>query len=179
MATTKVMTTEDVAQLPDDEFRYALFRGVLYRMPLPVARHGRVVGTIGRLVGSFVVEHCLGVVYDQNGFIFECDPDTLLGPALSFVQSAHVPADEDSYPELAPDLVVEIISPSQTGPSIEEKTSIYLAVGVRLVWVVDPVRGTVRIHRADGTDHLLTERDVLDGEDVLPGFHVPIAQFFA
>ena len=179
MATTKLWTVEEVEQLPDDAFRYALIKGMLYRMPPPKARHGRIVSTIGRHLSSYVYEHRLGAVYDQSGFIFALNPDTLLGPDLSFVERERVPADEDAYPELAPDLVVEVASPSQTGPYIEEKIAIYLSAGVRLVWAIDPARRTVQVHRFDGSLRTLTDQDVLSGEDVLPGFHVPVAGLFA
>ena len=178
MVTTKLWTVEDIERLPDDDLRYALIKGVLYRMPPPMFRHGRVVLLIGRHIGNFVDEHGLGVVSDQSGFVLERDPDTLLGPDLAFVQRARVPADENAYPELAPDLVVEVASRSQTRPSIEEKTSLYLAAGVRLVWVVDPERRTVHVYRADGPERLLSDRDVIDGEDVLPGFRLPVARLF-
>lgn len=179
MATTKLWTVEEVGQLPEDDFRYALIRGVLYRMPPPMPRHGRIVSTVGRHLGNYVAEHRLGVIYDQSGFILELDPDTLLGPDLSFVARARVPVNEDAYPELAPDLVIEVASPSQTGPSIEEKTAIYLAAGARLVWVIDPARRVVRIHRADGAETLLHEQDEIDGEDVLPGFRLAVSRIFA
>jgi Uma2 family endonuclease len=103
----------------------------------------------------------------------------LLGPDLAFVRRDRVPVDENGHPELAPDLVIEVVSPSPSGPSIEEKIALYLAAGVRLVWVVGPMRGTVRVHRADWSGALLSEADVLDGEDVLPGFRLPVAQLFA
>jgi Uma2 family endonuclease len=80
---------------------------------------------------------------------------------------------------LAPDLGDEVASPSQTGPSIEEKTTLYLEAGVRLVWIIDPIRRAVRVRRADGTESLLTEQDELDGEDVLPGFRLSVARLFA
>ena len=178
MATTKLWTVEDVERLPDDDFRYALIRGVLHRMPPPMARHGRVVIAIGAHLYRFVEEQQLGVVYDQSGFILQRDPDTLLGPDLSFVRLARVPADEDAYPDLAPDLVVEVASPSQSGPSIEEKTAIYLAAGVRLVWIVVPARRIVHVYRADGSGDTLSEHDVIDGENVLPGFRLPVARLF-
>lgn len=138
MATTKLWTAEEIAELPDDDFQYALIRGELHRMPPPKPRHGRIVSLPNRHLYGFVARHGLGTLYDQSGFLFERGPDTVLGPDLSFVQAAHVPADENAYPELAPDLVVEVISPSQTGPTIEEKVVIYLAAGVRLVWAIDP-----------------------------------------
>jgi Uma2 family endonuclease len=179
MAMTKLWTVEDVARLPDDEFRYELIRGVLYRIPPPMFRHGRVVMVVGAHLYHFVEEHGLGVISDQSGFIFERNPDTLLGPDLAFVQRARIPADENTYPAVAPDLVIEVASPSQTGPSIEEKTAIYLAAGVRLIWIVYPARRTVRVYRADGTERLLTENDVIDGEDVLPEFQLPVSRLFA
>ncbi len=178
MATTKLWTVEEVAQLPDDENRYALVRGVLYRMSPPMARHGFVTNTIGRLVGNFVAERDLGAVSNQSGFILQREPDVLLEPDVAFVRGARIPENLDAYPILAPDLVVEVASPSQTGPSIEEKTALYLEAGVRLVWAVDPLRRIVRVRRPDGTDRLLTEQDVLDGEDVLPGFRLLVAELF-
>jgi Uma2 family endonuclease len=179
MATTKLWTVEDVQELPDDDYRYALIRGELHRMPPPMPRHGRVVMVIGAHLYRFVSERRLGVVYDQSGFVIERGPDTLLAPDLSFVQRGRVPQDEDIYPELAPDLVVEVTSPSQSGPSIGEKLALYREAGVRMIWVVDPIRRTVRVYRLDGSELLVTEADELDGEDVLPGFRLPVAEIFA
>jgi Uma2 family endonuclease len=179
VATTKLWTVEDVAALLGDNYRDTLIRGALYRMPPPGGRHGRIVHVVGRHLGNFIAKHGLGAIYDQSGFIFERHPDTLLGPDLAFVRQDQVPVDDVGYPEVAPDLVVEVVSPSQTGPSIEEKTAIYLAAGVRLVWVIDPERRTLRVHHANGTESLLSEHDEIDGEDVLPGFRLPVARLFA
>lgn len=179
MATTKLWTVEDVERLPDDDFRYALIRGVLYRYLPRIPRDGRIVSTAARHLTNYIVEHRLGVGFSGSGFILEHDPDTLLCPDLSFVRTERVSVDEDAYPMLAPDLVVEVASPSQTGPSIEEKTAIYLAAGVRLIWIVDPARRTVRVYGADGAERLLTEDGVIDGEDVLPGFRLTVSRLFA
>ena len=178
MATTKLWTVEEIAALPDDGFRYELIRGELYRMPPPKFRHGMVANTTGRLIGNFVAERGLGVVLNQSGVILQRDPDIVLEPDIAFILRDNLPEDVDAYPERAPDLVVEIVSPSQTGPSIEEKTALYLAAGVRLVWIVDAVRRGVRVRRADGTDRWLSEHDALDGEDVLPGFRLPVSALF-
>lgn len=178
MATTKLWTAEEIEQLPDDEYRYALIKGELYRMPPPMGPHGLVVSTIVWYVYSFVRKHRLGRVYDQSGFILLRGPDTLLSPDLAFVASARLPANLQGYPEVVPDLVVEVASPSQSGPSIADKTALYLEAGVRLVWIVDPVHRTVHVRHADGTDRNLTEQDAIEGEDVLPGFRLPISQLF-
>ena len=179
MATTRLWTIADLERLPDDAFRYALIKGELFRMPPPRFRHGRIISVLNWHVYGYVTEHELGVVSDQSGFVLERDPDTVLGPDLAFVQGGRLPADENAYPELAPDLVIEVVSPSQTGPSVEEKTSLYVDAGVRLIWIVDPERRTVRVHRKDGTEDRLSEEDVIDGEDVLPGFRLPVARLFA
>ena len=178
MATTKLWTIEELAQLPDDDYRYALIRGALYRMPPPMGPHGLVVSTLVWYVYSFLRTHRLGRVFDQSGFILERGPDTLLGPDLAFVASARLPANLQGYPEVAPDLAVEVASPSQSGPSIAEKTALYLEVGVRLVWIVDPVRRTVHVRHANGSDRLLTVHDALEDANVLPGFRLPISQLF-
>ncbi len=178
MAVAKFWTAEDVECLPDDEFRYELVRGTLDRMPPTMARHGRIVGAIARLIGEFVASHDLGVVYGQSGFILARDPDVLLAPDLAFVRRDRVPVDEDVYPELAPDLAVEVVSRSQRGPSIDEKIALYLAAGTRLVWAIDPMSRTLRVCRPDGSDRLLSDRDVLTGEDVLPGLQIPVGQLF-
>ncbi len=179
MAITKLWTVEDIERLPDDDDRYALIRGTLYRMPPTKPRHGRITNLIGRLVGDFVAAHDLGAVYDQSGFILQRDPDVLLAPDLAFVQRDRVPADEDIYPALAPDLVIEVISRSQTGPSIAEKIALYLAAGVRLVWAIDPERRTVRVCRPGAADRVLTDAETLTGEDVLPGFRIEAGRLFA
>ena len=178
MATTKLWTVEEVAGLPEDTFRYALIRGELYRMPPPMGAHGLVANTVGRLVGNFVADHHLGLVYNQSGFILGRDPDVLLEPDVAFVRGDRWSAGKTGYPTVAPDLVVEVASPSQSGPSIEEKTALYRSVGVRLIWMIDPERHTVRVHHADGPESLLSEHDEIDGEDVLPGFRLPVRQFF-
>lgn len=179
MAIAKLWTVEDVERLPDDEFRYALIRGMLYRMPPTKPRHGRITNIIGRLVGDFAAARDLGVVYDQSGFILARDPDVLLAPDLAFVRADRVPADEGAYPELAPDLAIEVISRSQRGPSIDEKIGLYLAAGTRLVGAVDPATRSVRVCRPDGSDRLLSDRDILTGDDVLPGFRIAVERLFA
>ena len=178
MVTTKLTTVEDVERLPDDDDRYALIRGVLFRMPPPMPRHGRTTTIIVLRVGTFVEEHGLGVVYDNTGFVLARDPDVLLSPDIAFVRADRLPAEEDRYPDLAPDLVIEVVSPSNTGPKIADKVEEYLAAGVVMVWVFDPRSRSVAVHRAGQPVRILTEEDELDGEEVLPGFRLRLAGLF-
>lgn len=179
MVTTKLTTIEDLELLPDDDYRYTLIRGVLYRMPPPKPRHGRVTTATAMTIGSFVHDRNLGDVYTESGFALRRDPDVLVGPDVAFVRAERLPPDEDSYPDLAPDLAVEILSPSNTPSLVEEKLAEYVAAGVPLVWVFDPRRRTIRVRAADGRERLLTETDELDGGEVLPVFRMPVARFFA
>jgi Uma2 family endonuclease len=177
--TTKLMTIAEMERLPDDDYRYTLIRGVLHRMPPPMPRHGRTTTTVIVVLGAFVRDHNLGVVYNESGFALARDPDVLVGPDVAFVRADRVPADEDSYPDLAPDLVVEVLSPSNMPALVAEKLAEYDRAGVPLVWIFDPRRRTVRVRAADGSDRVLTEGDELDGGDVLPGFRLAVARFFA
>ena len=78
----------------------------------------------------------------------------------------------------APDLAVEILSPSDTSTAIQEKTLDCLEAGASRVWIVDPVARTVTVFRHDGTARLLRESDTLEGEDVLVGFSLTMQNLF-
>ncbi len=79
---------------------------------------------------------------------------------------------------IAPDLVVEVVSPHDRYSDVRLKIDTYLEYDVRLVWVLEPRRRTVTIHRPNGTTTVLAGKDALDGEDVLPGFQVSVAALF-
>jgi Uma2 family endonuclease len=181
MVTTKLMTAEELERMPEDEYRYDLIRGVLKRMSPTGFRHLKVSGTLIWALNDYVIPLGLGVVGGEGGFVLELDPDTVLAPDVAFVRTDRLPAEEeaDRFARLAPDLAVEVVSPSDTGPEVDEKVGLYLGAGVPLVWVVDPRRQTVRVWKADGTDRLLTADHELDGGAVLPGLRVPIARLFA
>jgi len=84
----------------------------------------------------------------------------------------------EGFLRIHPDLAVEVLSPNDTAYEIDEKVEEYLAAGVPLVWVVNPEKRIVEIHRKDGTVSKLRSTDEISGEDVLPGFRCPVAAFF-
>jgi Uma2 family endonuclease len=176
------MTTDDLLALPDRPGRFDLIRGELIEMPPAGGDHGSIgAGLIARL-WLHVDRHQLGKVYmAETGFKLFEDPDTVLGPDAAVVRSERVPPASESrgYLRLAPDLAVEIISPSERPPRTADKVREYLDAGVRLLWLVYPRRRTVTVHRADGSVTVLHEGNVLDGEDVLPGFQLPVADIFS
>jgi Uma2 family endonuclease len=174
-------TIEDVATLPDDGQRYDLIKGNLIRMSLARGRHGEIASKINWLVGNVVWPERLGRVYTaEAGFILARGPDVLLCPDVASVSSERLPpdAERDQFMEIAPDLAVEVLSPSETARTSREKVDAYLDGGVNAVWVVGPVRRSVAVHLASGMTEILSEDDVLDSGDILPGFSVPVADIF-
>jgi Uma2 family endonuclease len=106
--------------------------------------------------------------------------NTVLVPDLCFVSARAIAAQgpEDGWLEPPPDLVVEVLSPSNRPGEMREKVADYVAGGCRLIWMVDPRRQCVTVHQPGMPPNLLHVQDVLDGAHVLPGFRLPLANLF-
>jgi Uma2 family endonuclease len=181
MATTKLMTAEDLWRLDDDEHRYDLIRGELIRMSPANYRHGILGMRIARKIADYADVHELGEVpSSKTGFILARDPDVVLAPDAAFVRLDRVPPrdQQNRFAQLAPDLVVEVVSPSDLSRDVHAKVMEYLTAGVKLVWVVEPRNEDVTVYTPDRTARVLSSADVLDDGDVLPGFKLPIADIF-
>lgn len=179
-ATITRLTAEDLPYVMPHEERCELVAGELIREPLPGEEHGWVAATIVILLGQFVRDHGLGRVYDHAGFVVGRDPDTVRGPDAAFVSAERSAATVRRGPffEGAPDLAVEILSPGNTRREIAAKIGEYLAAGGRVVWVVDPKRRTVTVHRPEREPETISGDEVLDGGAVVPGFLLPLAEVF-
>ncbi len=177
-----LMTAEELIRLSDDEWHYELVEGRLVRMSPTGWRHGRVVMALLRAVDRFVQEHHLGEVCPaETGFRISAEggPDTVLAPDLAFVCAGREPAPgTEGYPHLVPDLVAEVVSPSQGRAEMGAKAQRWLSAGVRLVWIVVPEARTVEVWRDGGLVRIMTDEEELTGEDVLPGFAVAVAHLF-
>lgn len=181
MATTKLMTAEDLWTLDDDGKRCALIRGELICMSPSSGRHGKIGIRIATLLDLYASRTKLGDVFGvEAGFILARDPDTLLVPDAAFVRAERVPPEDEQkgFLELVPDLVVEVLSPSERPGQITTKLLTYLNAGVKIVWHVDPEDRSVTVHTAGQTPRTLTVDDEIDGGEVLPGFSAPVAAFF-
>ena len=181
MATTRLMTVEDVERLPDDGYRYDLIDGALIRLTPAAGGHGEVAFEIAWHLGGFVRPRRLGRIYAaETGFILGRNPDVVLGPDVAFVREDRIPTDydPDHFLPVAPDLAVEVISPSERHGQITTKVRKYLQGGVRLLWLVNPRRRTATVYSPGAEPRVLTEADELDGGDVLPGCRLPIAAIF-
>jgi Uma2 family endonuclease len=172
-----LMTAEELQRLPGDEWRYELVDGRLVRMAPTGGRHGRIVMALLAAVHGFVESEALGEVFPpETGFriSLEGEPDTVLAPDLAFVRRGREhEAGIEGYPRLAPDLVVEVASPSQGHAEMGAKARRWLDAGVRLAWIVLPEARQVQIWRHSEPPQVLTPNDDLLGEDVLPGFVLP------
>ena len=177
-----LITAEELFRLSTTGCRYELVKGELFEMPPAGARHGSVAMRIGVLLGACVQANQLGYVFAaETGFILRRDPDTVRAPDASFVATDRFPAGElpIGFPELAPDLAVEVLSPSDTAREVEDKVEDWLQAGTRLVWVIDPATRSARVYRSLEELQELSEDDSLDGGDVLPGFACNIRELFS
>ena len=179
MAPEKLVTAAELEQMPDGE-EYELVRGRLVPVSPAGDRHGQAAIILGAELRAHVRTHGLGRVRAETGFVLFRGPDTVRGPDVSFVAAGRPAGDRsrNGFADGAPDLAVEIISPSNTRAAIAEKVAEYLAAGSRLVWVIDTDRRFAEVHRPAGAARVIEEKGALDGEDVVPGFLYPLADFF-
>jgi len=176
-----LVTAEQLYELPDDGLRYELLRGALVSEPVPGRLHGRTVARISKLLSNFVDSRRLGVVYTgDTGFVLARQPDTVRGPDVAFLSNERERETEGARPYIpgAPDIAVEVVSPSDRTREVLGKVSDYLAAGSRVVWVVNPVREEVSVFRSPFAPRILAGADLLRDEDVLPGFSVTVAEIF-
>jgi Uma2 family endonuclease len=177
----KLVTAEEFFRMPQppDGSQQELVRGVIVTIPPAGGRHGACCAKISRRIGNFVEEKGLGTVASNGtGFISERDPDTVRGPDVSFWSRERLPEVPEGYISIAPDLIVEVVSPSDHYSRVQTKVREYLRRGVRMIWVVDPEDRSVTVYRSHQQGAILEESATLSGEDVLPGFTCPVAELF-
>ena len=142
--------------------------------------HGIIAQRIGRFIGNFADEHNLGeVAAAETGFIL--GEKTYRGADSAFISNENLT--KYGYPQgyfpTAPDIAIEVVSPSNTSEEMMEKVNLYLQNGSRLVWIIYPQTKVVTVYRQNNLVSLLRENDTLEGEDVLPNFGLSVATLFA
>ena len=143
----------------------------------PGGRHGSVTMNLALRLGYHVERESAGQVFAaETGFTLARRPDTVRAPDIAFVRRERLPKPIPvGFPEFAPDLVAEVLSPGDRPGEVLAKVGDWLEAGARLVWVIDPERRVARVYRHDGSETIVTSDDALDGEDVLPGFSCQVA----
>jgi Uma2 family endonuclease len=179
-ARERLVTAEEFARMPNDDYHYELVEGRVIRMSPPGVRHGVLATQIAALLHRHVAAHRLGAVITPAGFKLAANPDTVREPDVAFIRGDRIPSTglpEGFWPG-PPDLAIEIRSPRDRLSEVKAKVADYLARGVRLVWVVDAKKKAVTVYRRQSPAVTLGVGDVLDARDVIDGFTCPVARIF-
>jgi Uma2 family endonuclease len=175
----RTYTPEDLLQMPDGD-RYELVNGQLIEGNMSGLATATAASVI-RHLGNYVVENQLGIVFASEAQ-YRCFPDEprkVRKPDASFVQTSRYSSDlMHGLIRIPPDLAVEVVSDNDTYYEVEDKISDYLAAGVRLIWVFNPPTRNVRVLRPNAPARQFAATETISGEDVLPGFSMPVAAFF-
>ena len=165
----------------DPEWRYDLIEGELVPMPpMPGYEHGDVTGIFTALSGSFILEKRLGKFFAaETRFTIEHDPDTAIGPDWAFIVRERLPADRPTgFAAIVPDAILEVRSPSDTEKQAEAKMKRWMDAGVRLGWELNPRKKIMTIYRPGQANREIDINGTISGEDVLPGFELPMRRLF-
>lgn len=176
----KLMTAEELFDMPDDGMDHELVRGELRTMPSPGFRHEETAAILILRFGPFVIEHELGRIVGGPGFRLERSPDTVRAPDFAFIAAGRIPDDVSpaGYLDFAPDLVVEVVSPSDRATDVQEKVEQWLQADARMVLLLYPATRSMAVYRSPSDIRLLGRDDVFDGGDVLPGFSCRVSDLF-
>jgi Uma2 family endonuclease len=183
--TTRLLTAADLAALPSDlpsgPTRYELWEGVLEIMSPPIHDHARVENAFAavlRVYGEWPGHGEAGS--GEGAILLRRDPDTVVGADAYFHTKDQLPISRtrEGYVETIPAIVAEVKSKNDSWNKINRKVAAYLEAGVRLVWVADYKRKVIKVHRPDQPPVELGIGDTLTAEGIIPGFAVPVAEFF-
>lgn len=184
MATRTRLTAEDLWRMGSGDVRRELVDGEVIEMAPVGGVHGRVAGKVYRRLdehveaqgGGVVVVGAVGFVLDLPG-----DPERVRAPDVGFIATSRLPEGRlpQGFIRGAPDLAVEVLSPSDNPVEVQQKVRDWLEGGSRLVWVVAPRARSVTVYRPDGSARLVREPEALDGETVLTGFALALSDLFA
>jgi len=178
-AETQLITGEDLAAMGDLE-PSELIAGRIVPMTPTAYEHGEIELTIGMKLKAFVQAHNIGRVgVGEAGIYIRRNPDTIRATDVLYIShERYAQRKSTSYPDVAPELIVEILSPGDSWTDVTQKLRDYFSIGVQLVWIVDPAVRGVYAYRSLTDVREFKSTDDLPGDDVLPGFSVAVARLF-
>lgn len=178
---TQTMTAQEFLLWPQSP-GHELIHGQVVEMPEMGAQALFISGTIYRLLAVWAVSGKHGWAFPNDSGVqcFADDPERIRKPDVCFVRAGRFAGDDVpmGWIPLAPDLVVEVVSPNDVWSEVSEKVADYLNAGVAVVWVVDPTLHEVHVHRLQGKPEICTSVDELREPGILPGFSCQVADFF-
>jgi Uma2 family endonuclease len=152
--------------------------GAAFQKPMPDIPHSAIQFFLGAVLYPYLVRTGIGRAFPELRCIFgPAGRERIYVPDLVYVAREHIGTERHLH--RAPDLAIEILSPDQHWAQFLDKIQFYLLFGVQLVWVIDPATSTVTVQRSGQEARILHPGEELDGEDVLPGFTVPVGEIFA
>jgi Uma2 family endonuclease len=178
--TARLVTAEKFEKFLHDDSRYELVDGRVIPMTPVTFTHGRVVIRLGALLDSHVRSGGnAAFVVTEVGFKLASNPDTVRAPDVAVIRQSRVPSPAPrGFLNGAPDLAVEVLSPDDRPGDVQEKVAEYLTRGVPLVVVIDPECVTASVSRPSSAPVLLRDDDVLDLDEVVPGFRCRVREIF-
>jgi Uma2 family endonuclease len=175
-----LLTAEEFGARPDPGYPEELVRGRIVRMPPPRPRHGEICVNVSYLLSCYIKEHNLGrVVSNDSGVITERGPDTVRGADVAFYSYERVPKGPmpNAYLEVVPELIFEVLSPSDRWPDVLHKVAEYLEAGVSVVVVLDGTHQSADIYALD-IHRTLGPEEELAMPEILAGFRIAVRRFF-
>ncbi|MCL4240447.1 MAG: Uma2 family endonuclease [Dehalococcoidia bacterium] len=178
-----LLTAEEFANLPEPPSgeRMELIRGRVVMAPPADTYHGMHAFEVGVALRGFVQAHRLGVLTGEGGYLLAEDPDVVRAPDVAWIAADRGRPVPGEYFRGAPNLAVEIVSPSDRDADVAEKVADWLAAGSQRVWVVRPRQRAVTVHRPNGDAHTYAYTETLDSDDAgfpVSGFELSLAAIF-
>jgi Uma2 family endonuclease len=176
-----VVTADQLFAMPKDGNRYELIEGIVSVMSFAGGEHGQIAGRILRRLGNFVEEKDLGATFAaETGFRIHVSPDTVRAPDAAFVSHERLATVESlqGFLPLAPDLAVEVISPSDTFSEVEAKAAQWLDAGTKIVLVADPATFTLRVYKAGADIQVLRKGDTFNAGIVCDDWKLSVDDAF-
>ena len=179
--TTKhqLITADELLRLPRNGKRYELVQGMLSEKVAPGDQHAITVFLTASAISNYVDATGYGEGRTgEPGYRLGSNPDTVRAPDVAWIAPGRVAEGTRGYPELAPDLAVEVKSPGNSYAELADKAAMWLGHGSKEVWVADPERLDLTVYRPGAAPLVLGEDEDIDGSDLLPGFTSPVWRFF-
>jgi len=178
LAEPKLITGDELLAM-SDMGPCELIDGRIISLTPPGSEHGVIEAILTWFLQNFVIPRKLGwVLSGEAGIYIRRHPDRVRGMDIAFISYQRQPILPKGYLTIAPELIIEIVSPSDRWRDVEDKIEEYFAIGVTRVWVVDPESQTVRIYQSALAYVKLNRRDTVRGEGILEDFLLPLEQLF-
>jgi Uma2 family endonuclease len=178
-ATTGQITWQAFEQLPDgDGFHREVVEGELLVLPPAKSRHARIIKAVAKALGP-LESGGLWSVFVEAGYRLSENPPTWIQPDVSVLSAERARATSgDDYFIKAPELAIEVVSPSETARDLTRKIDLLLAGGSHVVWVIDPEKREVRVFSPDGRSCTRRSSEALTLPELLAGWELPVARVF-